>query len=113
MAAPVTLIVREYNGDRTLTWARADRDDTHDEGAWSGDPQWVEAADSALNLRIPVLIAPPGLYYEFSSHDGTVTVADVAAAMIAAAGDRGDCADVAGELPSELFDDDAPEGAIN
>lgn len=111
--SPVTITINEYGGDnRQLVWTRADRDDLTDRGTWSGDPGWVQAAETALLTRSDVLVAHPGLYYQFGQFTGDLPVEEVAAAMIAAASARGDCTEAVAELPADLFDDDAPEGVI-
>lgn len=108
----VRLTIDEHGGDRWISWVRDDRDDLSAEGWWSGDPGWIEAAKNALLTRSDVLVAQPGLYYRFSPFADDRTVEEMAAAMIAAAGPRGDCTEAIAELPAELFDDDAPADAI-
>lgn len=113
MNTPVTITIDEINGDRRLEWTRTDRYDIDDPGTWDGAPDWITAADSALTMREPIVVAEPGLLYEFADYDGGIPVEEVAAAMIYAAGARGDCAQAVAELPPDLFDDDdLPPGAI-
>ncbi len=108
----VTITAVEIGGDRTVSWSRTDRTAVADPGQWSGSDDWVQAATAALATRAPITVAHPDLTYEFGPFDGGLLVEEVAAAVIAAAGARGDCEQAYQELPADLFDGDAPDDAI-
>lgn len=111
-AQPIQLSVSDYDGSTTLSWTRARGDDLSDPGTWSGSEEWTRRAEEALVLRSPITVLEPGVEYHFPPFVGDVEVADVAAAMIAAAAGRGDVTELLDHLPPDLIAADDDENLI-
>lgn len=103
---PVHLAATDYDGSRTIEWARADGTNVEDPGQWSGDTAWVELAHQILQARTPVCVLQPSVTYFFPALDTDLTVENVAAAIIGAVEGRADVSDVLEYLPAELVDDE-------